>query len=130
MVMLPDMISYVRTISYFLLLLCNYNNFGPSSRSLGLISRVFCFAVSAFYRSSLLTASGCFYFLLPKNRENYDKGYEYDGEIKPRLNIKLERVARNLINIPDALITEDKLADIPCEVFGTVDGMKGKSSEK
>lgn len=76
------------------------------------------FLFSAFLlRVSLLTASGCFYFLLPKNRENYDKGYEYDGEIKPRLNIKLGESSKELINIPDALITEDKLADIPCEVF-------------
>ena len=73
------------------------------------------FLFSAFLLAvCLLTAIACFYFLLPKNWENYEKSYEYDLEGKPPLNIIIEE--KELVNISDALITEDKLAEIPCEV--------------
>ena len=75
------------------------------------------FLFSAFLLGvSLLTAIGCFYFLIPRNWENYAKSYEYEGEIKPPLNIQLEESSKELVK-SDAPIAEDKLADIPCEAF-------------
>jgi hypothetical protein len=86
------------------------------------------FLVEAFFLAvCLLTAISCFYFLLPKNWENYEKSYEYyDLEGKPPLNIKIEKSDQELKNISDELITEDKLADIPCEVFWNGRWLEGK----
>ncbi|MDF0556406.1 hypothetical protein [Kamptonema sp. UHCC 0994] len=73
----------------------------------------------------LLTAISCFYFLLPKNWENYEKSYEYDLEEKPPLNIQLGESGKELVK-SDALITEDKLVDISCEAFWNSQWYEGK----
>lgn len=56
-----------------------------------------------------LTALACLYLVFTNGWENYEKSH--------RKNHEYDVDDGELLNIPDALIAEDKLADIPCEAF-------------
>ncbi|MEG5140808.1 MULTISPECIES: hypothetical protein [unclassified Microcoleus] len=72
---------------------------------------------------SIITALWCYYYLFTAidNYNNSEAEY-YDIEMETFLKLPVRETNKDTISSPDELIIiEDKLADIPCEVF-LVDG--------